>query len=113
MAVIVGAIRTPVGRFGGSLRDVKAYELGAVAIKGLVMKLGIAPKPTAESIEFYPEKLPKGRIELESAYAYDGLEMEIDEVIMGNVLQAGQGTESCETSINTGRHSKGNSSVYC
>ncbi len=91
MAVIVGAIRTPVGRFGGSLRDLKAYELGAVAIKGLLKKLDVAPKPTAESVEFYPEKLPKGRIELESAYDYEGLEMEIDEVIMGNVLQAGQG----------------------
>ncbi len=91
MAVIVGAIRTPVGRFGGSLRDVKAYELGAVAIKGLMKKLNIAPVPTAESVEFYPEKLPKGRIELESAYDYDGMEVRIDEVVMGNVLQAGQG----------------------
>ncbi len=91
MAVIVGAIRTPVGRFGGSLKDVKAYELGAVAIKGLLKKLGIAPKPSPESIEFYPEKLPKGRIELESAYDYDGVEVEVDEVVMGNVLQAGQG----------------------
>jgi len=34
MAVIVGAIRTPVGRFGGSLKDKQAYELGAIAIKG-------------------------------------------------------------------------------
>ncbi len=91
MAVIVGAIRTPVGRFGGSLKDVKAYELGAVAIKGLLKKLGIAPVHTPESVEFYPEKLPKGRIELESAYDYDGTEVKIDEVIMGNVLQAGQG----------------------
>lgn len=91
MVVIVGAARTPVGRFGGSLKDVKAYELGAVAIKGLLKKLEIAPKPTPESIDFYPEKLPKGRIELEKAYDYEGVEVEIDEVIMGNVLQAGQG----------------------
>ncbi len=91
MAVIVGAVRTPVGRFGGSLKDVAAYELGAVAIKGLLKKLSIAPKPTPESIEFYPEKLEKGRIELESAYDYDGVEVEIDEVVMGNVLQAAQG----------------------
>ncbi|MDI3498059.1 MAG: acetyl-CoA C-acetyltransferase, partial [Archaeoglobus sp.] len=91
MAVIVGAARTPVGRFGGSLKDVAAYELGAVAIKGMLKRLGVAPKPTPESIEFYPEKLEKGRIDLESAYDYDGVEVEIDEVIMGNVLQAAQG----------------------
>lgn len=91
MAVIVGAARTPVGRFGGSLKDLAAYELGSIAIKGLLKKIGIAPKPTPESIEFYPEKLERGRIDLESAYDYDGIELEIDEVIMGNVLQAAQG----------------------
>ncbi len=91
MAVIVGAARTPVGRFGGSLKDLTAYELGSIAIKGLLKKLEVAPKPTPESVEFYPEKLEKGRIELESAYDYDGIELEIDEVIMGNVLQAAQG----------------------
>jgi len=91
MAVIVGAVRTPVGRFGGSLKDLTAYELGSIAIKGLLKKLEVAPKPTPESIEFYPEKLEKGRIDLESAYDYDGVELEIDEVVMGNVLQAAQG----------------------
>jgi len=91
MAVIVGAARTPVGRFGGSLKDLAAYELGSIAIRGLLKKLGVAPKPVPESIEFYPEKLEKGRIELESAYNYDGVELEIDEVVMGNVLQAAQG----------------------
>lgn len=69
----------------------KAYELGAIAIKGLLKKLKIAPIPTSESVEFYPEKLPKGKIDLESAYDYSGTEVQIEEVIMGNVLQSGQG----------------------
>lgn len=92
MAVIVGAIRTPVGRFGGSLKDKQAYELGAIVIKGLLKKLEIKPVPTKESLEFYPSKLPKGMIDLEKKYYdYEGQEVEIDEVIMGNVLQAAQG----------------------
>ncbi len=92
MAVIVGAVRTPVGRFGGSLKDLQAYELGTIAIRGLLKKLGIKPIATKESIEFYPEKLPKGMIELEEKYHdYDGIEVPIDEVIFGNVLQAAQG----------------------
>ncbi|MEM4689481.1 MAG: acetyl-CoA C-acyltransferase, partial [Archaeoglobaceae archaeon] len=91
MAVIIGGVRTPVGRFGGILKDFQAYELGAIAIKGLLKKLGIKPVPTKESVEFYPNKLPKGRIELEKAFDYDGIEVAIDEVIMGNVLQASQG----------------------
>jgi acetyl-CoA C-acetyltransferase len=92
MVFVVGAVRTPVGRFGGSLKDKQAYELGAVAIRGLLNKLEINPFPTKESVDFYPEKLPRKRIELEEKYHnYDGMEVELDEVIMGNVLQSGQG----------------------
>ncbi|MBO8182622.1 MAG: acetyl-CoA C-acetyltransferase [Archaeoglobus sp.] len=92
-AVIVGAIRTPVGRFGGSLKDVQAYELGAIAIKALLKDLGLKPVVSKEDVENYPSKLPKGRIELEEKYYdyEDGLEIKIDEVVMGNVLQAAQG----------------------
>ncbi len=92
-AVIVGAIRTPVGRFGGSLKDVQAYELGAISIKGLLKSLELKPTVSKEDLEYYPSKLPKGRIELEERYHdYEsGMEIKIDEVIMGNVLQAAQG----------------------
>lgn len=31
--VVVSACRTPMGRFGGTLRDMTAYDLGAVAVK--------------------------------------------------------------------------------
>lgn len=91
MAVIVEGVRTPVGRFGGILKDFQAYELGSVVIRGLLKKLGIKPVPTRESLRFYPSKLPKGKIELEKAFDYDGVEIPIDEVVFGNVLQAAQG----------------------
>ncbi len=39
--VAVGAARTPIGSFGGTLRDVPAYELGATAIRGALAKSGI------------------------------------------------------------------------
>jgi len=38
---IVSAVRTPIGSFGGSLKDFSATQLGAVAIKGAVKKAGI------------------------------------------------------------------------
>lgn len=38
---IVSAVRTPVGSFGGSLKDFSATQLGAVAIKAAVEKAGI------------------------------------------------------------------------
>lgn len=38
---IVSAVRTPIGSFGGSLKDFSATQLGAVAIKGAIAKAGI------------------------------------------------------------------------
>jgi acetyl-CoA C-acetyltransferase len=92
-AVIVGAVRTPVGKFGGSLKDLQAYELGKIAIRGLLKKLKLLP---AEKYEYYPSKLEREC--MVDSYFYelmdevgDGKETELDCVIMGNVLQAGQG----------------------
>jgi acetyl-CoA C-acetyltransferase len=58
---IIAAARTPIGSFGGSLKSMSATQLGAVAIQGVVEKA----------------QLPSSDI--------------IDEVIMGNVLQANVG----------------------
>ena len=58
--VIVSAIRTAIGNFNGSLKNVSAPELGATVIKGALKKAGLQPS-------------------------------QVDEVILGNVLQAGLG----------------------
>ena len=58
--VIVSAVRTPMGSFGGCLSSVSATKLGSVAIKGAMEKAGI-----------------DNRI--------------VNEVFMGNVLQANLG----------------------
>src|SRR5262245_52048492 len=67
-SVIVAAARTPVGRFGGALRDVPAVELGAVAIREAVKRA------TASAASF--EANAPGAI---------------DYVLIGTVLQAGLG----------------------
>ncbi len=41
---IVGARRTPIGSFLGSLSDVKATELGSIAVKGALEDAGISPE---------------------------------------------------------------------
>jgi acetyl-CoA C-acetyltransferase len=38
---ILSAVRTPIGSFGGSLKDMTATQLGAAAIKGALEKAGI------------------------------------------------------------------------
>ncbi len=43
-AVICEPVRTPVGGFGGGLRDVPAHELAAAVIKGLLERCRLAPE---------------------------------------------------------------------
>jgi acetyl-CoA C-acetyltransferase len=59
-AVIVSAVRTPVGTMGGAYTDVPAPRLGAIAVEEAIRRAGIEASS-------------------------------IDEVLMGNVLQAGLG----------------------
>jgi acetyl-CoA C-acetyltransferase len=40
---VISAVRTPIGSFGGSLKDISATKLGAIAIQGAVEKAGINP----------------------------------------------------------------------
>jgi acetyl-CoA C-acetyltransferase len=58
---LVSAARTPIGKFGGALSGVPAVELGATAIRAAVDRSGLSA------------------------------DVRIDEVIMGQVLQAGAG----------------------
>jgi acetyl-CoA C-acetyltransferase len=48
--VIVAALRTPVGKFGGGLAKIPAADLGAQVIKALLAKTGIKPEQVSEVI---------------------------------------------------------------
>jgi acetyl-CoA C-acetyltransferase len=45
---IVSAVRTPIGSFGGVLKDLSATQLGGIAIKAAVEKAGINPQDVQE-----------------------------------------------------------------
>jgi acetyl-CoA C-acetyltransferase len=68
-AYLVSAARTPIGKFGGALSGVPAVELGAVAIRAAVDRSGLPA------------------------------EARIDEVIMGQVLQAGAGQAAARQAL--------------
>lgn len=42
-AVIISAVRTPVGRYMGGLKDVPAYDLGALVLNEVVKRSGVSP----------------------------------------------------------------------
>jgi acetyl-CoA C-acetyltransferase len=46
--VIVAVARTPIGSFMGSLATIPATKLGAIAIKGALKKIGVAPEMVEE-----------------------------------------------------------------
>ena len=48
--VIVGAVRTAIGRLGGALADVPVTELGAVVLKEAVRRAGLAPGDVEEVV---------------------------------------------------------------
>ena len=94
-AVIVSGARTAVGAFGGSLKDVPAKDLGALVIRETLIKAGLKPGLPAYAREDAPDTAKnEGLCPVEQQYSKwaDGLqEIAVDEVIMGNVLGAGQG----------------------
>ena len=48
--VIVGAARTPIGRYLGGLSPLSAPELGAIAIRAALQRSGVAPEAVQEVI---------------------------------------------------------------
>lgn len=46
---IVGAVRTPIGKFGGSLAKLSAVELGVTAAKAAIDRAGVSPDVISES----------------------------------------------------------------
>ena len=101
--VVVSGARTAIGNFGGSLKDVSVVELGALVIKEAIKKAGLKPVVSDEVAGYAPESLKNaGLIELEKKYQdWDekAKGVQIDEVIMGNVLQAGQGQNTARQAM--------------
>jgi len=93
--VIVSAVRTAVGTFGASLKEVSAIQLGALVIREALKRVNLKPIVKKELLDVAPDVFKStGMIELEkSHYQWDESlqEIQVDEVIMGNVIQAGQG----------------------
>ena len=104
-AVIVSGSRTAVGGFGGAFKDVSAVTLGATVLRETLRKVGLRPAASDDMITAGPDKLRGlGPIALEQEYdCWDktAAPVAIDEVIMGNVLQAGQGQNPARQAMMT------------
>ncbi|MCP4748531.1 MAG: acetyl-CoA C-acetyltransferase [Desulfobacteraceae bacterium] len=93
--VIVSGARTAIANFGGGLKNISVVELGAMVLKSALKKAGIKPVAGEKLTRYEPDALEnQGLIDLEKQHHDydDNLQpVTIDEVIMGNVVSAGQG----------------------
>ncbi len=70
---IVSAVRTPIGSFGGSLKDIPAPKLGAVAIKAALERAGIKPEQVNEVLMGCVLQANLGQAPARQAAKYAGL----------------------------------------
>ena len=100
---VVSGCRTAVGTFGGSLKDVPVTELGAIVLRETLARAGLKPAYRKIDVDYRPGRLGSTE-ELDLAGGFPDWDpalqgIEIDEVIMGNVLQAGQGQNPARQSM--------------
>ncbi len=88
-AVIVSAVRTPVGRFGGSLRDIPAADLGAIAIKEAVKRAGINPDQVDEVIFGHVLTTAQGQNPARQASMKAGIPKEVPAFTINKVCASG------------------------
>lgn len=93
--VVVSGVRTAIGNFGGSLKNVSALDLGSLVIHDVLKRAGLKPSVDGHLHQDGPDRLKgAGKTELEEKYDSWGDDLRpvnIDEVIMGHVLQASLG----------------------
>jgi acetyl-CoA C-acetyltransferase len=70
---IVSAVRTPIGSFGGALKEISATRLGAIAIKAAVDRAGIQPDQVNEVLMGCVLQANLGQAPARQAARYAGL----------------------------------------
>ncbi|HEU5376174.1 MAG TPA: acetyl-CoA C-acetyltransferase [Ktedonobacteraceae bacterium] len=88
-AVIVGAVRTPTGKFLGSLANFSAPELGAFAIKEAVRRAGIDPEAIDEVIMGNVVSAGIGQAPARQAAVKSGLSVDIPAFTINKVCGSG------------------------
>ncbi|HRH51154.1 MAG TPA: acetyl-CoA C-acyltransferase [Panacibacter sp.] len=86
---IISAVRTPMGSFGGSLKDFSATKLGAIAIKGAVEKAGIRPEQVQDVLMGCVIQANLGQAPARQASKFAGLPNEVNCTTINKVCASG------------------------
>ncbi len=87
--VITGIARTPIGKYGGALRQMRAVELGGVAIQAAVERSGVAPEAFDEVLFGHVLQAGEGQITARQAAVAGGLPMSIPSTTINKVCLSG------------------------
>jgi len=88
-AVIVSAARTPVGKFGGSLKDIPAYQLGSIAIKEAILRAGLKPELIDEVIFGHVLTTAQGQNPARQTSLHAGIPKEVPAFTINKVCASG------------------------
>jgi acetyl-CoA C-acetyltransferase len=86
---IIAAVRTPIGSFGGALKDIPATQLGAAAIKGALQKAGIAPELVQDVLMGSVIQANLGQAPARQAAKFAGLPNEVNCTTVNKVCASG------------------------
>ena len=86
---IISAVRTPIGSFGGSLKDFTATKLGAIAIKGAVERAGIKPEQVQDVLMGSVIQANLGQAPARQASKFAGLPNEVNCTTINKVCASG------------------------
>ncbi len=87
--VIVSAVRTPIGSFGGALKSLSATQLGAIAIKGALQKAGIKPEQVQDVLMGCVIQANLGQAPARQAAKFAGLPNEVNCTTVNKVCASG------------------------
>ncbi|MBN8689108.1 MAG: acetyl-CoA C-acyltransferase [Chitinophagales bacterium] len=87
--VIISAVRTPMGSFGGSLKSLSATQLGAIAIKGALQRAGIAPELVNDVLMGCVIQANLGQAPARQAAKFAGLPNEVNCTTVNKVCASG------------------------
>lgn len=88
-SVILGAARTPIGRFGGSLSPLRAADLGAAAIRAAVERAGVSPRRIDEVVMGHVLGAGAGQITARQAAVAAGVPMTVPCAVVNKVCLSG------------------------
>jgi acetyl-CoA C-acetyltransferase len=88
-SVIVAGARTPIGKFGGAFRDVKAVELGATAIRAALDRAGIAGDQVDYVIMGQVLQAGTGQITARQAAIQAGIPQHVPAITINKVCLSG------------------------